>query len=190
MTSPAAGSHSAMARKLILKMDISLDGFVGRTDGDVQWVFDGFDDETETAVLEGLWQAGAHLMGRALYHDMAGHWPTATSVYAAPMNEIPKIVFSQSLTETPWGETSVVRGDLATEISALKDQPGDDLLAHGGSRFAQSLSRLGLIDEYRLMVHPLALGDGLPLFGAEVPLKVVERRAFATGTEIVRFVPR
>ena len=125
---------------------------------------------------------------------MAGYWPTSTDLLAAPMNDIPKIVFTQqrsldliagdSAPAASWAEAQIANGDLATEIGRLKQQPGKDIVAHGGAGFAQSLARLGLIDEYRLVVHPVALGVGLPLF-AELPmpldLKLVGTSIFASG---------
>ena len=89
-------------RKLILKMQCSLDGFVGGPKGELDWIFASFDAEFEVRESERLWHAGAHLMGKATYGDMAAHWPTSTEAYAPPMNQIPKIVFSHSLQTTPW----------------------------------------------------------------------------------------
>jgi dihydrofolate reductase len=109
-------------------------------------------------------QAGTHIMGRVTYEQMAGHWPTATDDYAAPMNDIPKVVFSKTLPTADWASSQIARGDLTQEIAALKSEPGGDIIAHGGTAFVQALSKLGLIDEYRLVIHPVALGDGLPLF--------------------------
>ena len=140
-------------------------------------------------MLAGLWEAGTHLMGRGAYDDMAPHWPTSTDVYAPPMNEIPKVVFSSTLTDPAWADTRVVSGDLATEIAKLKAEDGGPLLLHGGASFARALAGLGLIDEYRLYVHPIALGDGLPLFGERVRLKLVDSRTFATGVVASRLVP-
>ena len=105
-------------RPLILKMDISLDGFVGAVDGDVQWAVEDFGDPAlQEWMVAGLWDAGTHLMGRGAYDDMAPYWPTSTDVYAPPMNEIPKVVFSRTLTDPEWADTRVVSGDLATEIA-------------------------------------------------------------------------
>ena len=140
-------------------------------------------------MLAGLWDAGTHLMGRGAYDDMAPHWPTSTDIYAPPMNEIPKVVFSSTLTDPAWADTRVVSGDLATEIATLKAEDGGPLLLHGGASFARALAGLGLIDEYRLYVHPVALGDGLPLFGERVRLKLVDSRTFATGVVASRLVP-
>jgi dihydrofolate reductase len=177
-------------RPLILKMDITLDGFVGAADGDVQWAIDDFGDPAlQEWMLAGLWDAGTHLMGRAAYDEMSPHWPAATDVFAPPMNEIPKVVFSSTVTDPEWADTRVLSGDLATEIAALKAEDGKPILLHGGASFARSLSALGLIDEYRLLVHPIALGEGLPLFGARTRLRLTSARTFATGIVASTFVP-
>jgi dihydrofolate reductase len=169
-------------RKLILKMDMSLDGYVGPIDDEAAWIMRDFDDELSRWIVdEVLWQAGAHLMGRATYEDMAGHWPSATSMFAAPMNEIPKVVFSKTLTEADWPESRIASGDLAEEVQRLKQEPGKDLLVHGGSELVRSLSKQGLIDVYRVVVHPVALGSGDPLFGGPVDLTLTEAKTFATG---------
>jgi dihydrofolate reductase len=169
-------------RKVVLKMDMSLDGYVGPLDEDAEWIMRDLDDELSAWIVdEVLWQAGAHVMGRATYEEMAGHWPSSTTVFAAPMNEIPKVVFSRTLTRAEWGESRIASGDLAEEMSRLKREPGKDLLVHGGSKLVRSLTGLGLVDEYRLIVHPVALGSGAPLFGGRVDLRLVNSRVFATG---------
>ena len=89
-------------------------------------------------------------MGRATYEEMAQAWPASNDPYAAPMNDIPKVVFSETLDRADWADTRIARGNLATEISELKRGEGNDLLAWGGATFAQSLSKLGLVDECRL----------------------------------------
>lgn len=171
-------------RKLILQMQYSLDGCVAGPNGELEWIFPDFDAEYAKWGVEKLWQAGAHLMGGATYRAMAAHWPTSTEPYAAPMNQIPKIVFSSSLKQADWGETQIVSGDLATEIARLKQEPGRDLLAHGGVHFAQSLIRSGLIDEYRLIVHPVVLGKGQRLFSdltAPIRFTLAAATTFKTG---------
>jgi dihydrofolate reductase len=122
-------------------------------------------------------------MGRVTYEEMAGHWPTSTDDYAAPMNEIPKVVFSKTLDEATWAGSSIARGDLADEIATLRRQPGGEIIAWGGANFAQSLSRAGLVDEYVLVIQPVAFGNGLPLF-ADLPdalrLELIESRTFGS----------
>jgi dihydrofolate reductase len=139
-----------------------------------------------------LWEAGVHAMGHATYREMAAHWPTSTEPWASPMNQIPKVVFSKTLKEASWGPTRILNGDLADEVARLKAEPGKDILAHGGARFAQSLTRLGLVDEYWLLVHPVALGAGLPMFKdlpKPVDLKLISVKAFAGGTVAKAYRP-
>jgi hypothetical protein len=86
---------------------------------------------------------------------MAAHWPGSTDDYAAPMNELPKVVFSKTLESADWNDSRVARGDLAQEISAPRREPGGDIVASGGARFVQELSRQGLVDQYRLVINPV-----------------------------------
>jgi dihydrofolate reductase len=177
-------------RSLILKMDISLDGFVGAADGDVDWAVEDFGDaKLQQWMVANLWEAGTHVMGRGAYDDMAPHWPTSDEPYAPPMNEIPKVVFSRTLTEPAWAGTRVVAGDLEREVAALKAEPGDPILLHGGASLARELVRRGLVDEFRLLVHPVALGRGLPLFAERLRLRLTATRAFATGVVATTLVP-
>ena len=126
-------------------------------------------------------------MGRVTYEQMSEHWPKATDDYAAFMNTLPKVVFSKTLPTAAWPGARIARGDLATEIAALKAEPGGEIMAHGGAAFVQALSRHGLIDEYRLVILPVALGAGLPLF-KDLPrplrLDLAETRSFSDGTII------
>src|ERR1051325_7820269 len=169
-------------RQLILKMSISADGFVGGPNGEIDWIFKTFDAGATAWTMDTIWNAGAHLMGSRTFRDMAAYWPTSTEPFAAPMNEIPKVVFSKSgsigqatttraledvtrlrtapETSAPasWTSPLIASGDLAMEIPRLKQQDGKPLLAHGGASFEQSLAKEGLVDEYRLLVHPVALG--------------------------------
>jgi dihydrofolate reductase len=148
--------------------------------------------ELTSRKLDWVRAAGAHAMGRATYEEMAAFWPSATDDYAAPMNEIPKVVFSTSLERADWPETRIARGDLAEEIGRLKQEPGNDVIVHGGAQFAQSLSRLRLIDEFRLVVHPIALSEGLPLFSelAEpLRLTLTEAQTFEGGAALHVYRP-
>jgi dihydrofolate reductase len=178
------------ARKLILQMGISMDGFVAvPSENGLTPVMEGGglpaeDPELTRTKVDWLWETGAHLMGRVTYEEMASYWPTSSHDYAAPMNEIPKVVFSTSIERADWPETTVARGDLPEEIAALKGTPGKDLVAWGGARFAQSLARLGLIDQYRLITHPVAVAKGEPLFKdltSPAQLRLVESRTYTSA---------
>ena len=181
-------------RRLILKMSMSLDGFVAGPNGEIDWMIRSRDEGGKAWVADTLWQAGLHAMGSRSYFAWAEYWPASTDLLAAPMNEIPKIVFTRqpslkmaaggSPAAASWAEAQIANGDLADGIARLKQQPGKDIVAHGGAGFAQSLTRLNLIDEYRLVVHPVALGAGLRLF-APLPqpldLKLVSTSVFGSG---------
>jgi dihydrofolate reductase len=181
-------------RKLVLQMGISLDGLVARPGkfGVGDWGVPPEDQALKARKVGWLSDAGLHLMGRTTYEEMAGFWPTSDDAYAAPMNDIPKVVFSKTLTRADWPESTIASGDLADEVNALKRQPGKDLIAWGGAAFAQSLSKLGLVDEYRLVFQPVALGDGLPLFaGLPKPLvlDLIEATAYADGAVLHIYRP-
>jgi len=180
-------------RRLILQTGISIDGYVAALDKSHPWGAEGEDDGIKRWVLGSVWAAGAHLMGRVTYEEMASFWPTSTSDYARPMNEIPKVVFSKTLQHGDWPETRIAGGDLREEVERLKREPGNDLIAYGGATLDQALTRLGLVDEYRLMIQPAALGAGLPLFKdlpAPLHLELVEATTYPTGVAIHVYRPR
>ncbi|MBE2319781.1 dihydrofolate reductase family protein [Solirubrobacter sp. CPCC 204708] len=176
-------------RKLLLKMEMSLDGHVADSEGGSSWPLDFYDDKLTADCVAFLAAAGLHIMGRQSYEDMAPYWPTSTSPFAKPMNDTPKVVFSRSLEEANWPETRIHRGDLAEEIERLKLQDGGPIVVHGGVRFVQSLTRSRLIDEYRLHVHPTALGSGRSLFDAPLKLNLVDMRRFSSGTVAMTYTP-
>jgi dihydrofolate reductase len=180
--------------KLVLMMGISLDGLVARPGkyGAGGWGTPPENPALKARKLGWIREADMHLMGRATYEEMAGYWPTSDDEYAKPMNDIPKVVFSKTLTKADWPGSTIARGDLADEIGALKRRTGKDMIAWGGAAFAQSLARLGLIDEYRLIQQPVALGDGLPLFAgltAPMVLDLVEARAYPDGAVLHIYRP-
>lgn len=166
-------------RRVVLMMSVSVDGYVAGPYGHAGGIPEP--DDLKRWKLDRIGRAGTHIMGRVTYAEMAGYWPTSTDEYAAPMNEIPKVVFSKTLEETAWAGSSIARGDLADEIATLRRRPGGEIIAWGGANFAQSLSRAGLVDEYILVIQPVAFGSGLPLF-ADLPdalrLDLIEAKTF------------
>ena len=132
-------------------------------------------------------------MGRVTYEEMASVWPMLDSDFARPMNEIPKVVFSTTLERAEWPEARIARGDLRDEIEQLKREAGADLIAYGGAKLDQALSRLGLVDEYRLMIQPAALGAGLALFKdlpAPLHLDLIDAKSYSSGLAIHVYRPR
>jgi dihydrofolate reductase len=167
---------------LILKMSVSLDGYVAPLDGSTDWIAAGRSDDALRWTIETVSNANIHLMGATTYAVTAAHWPNASGPFAKPMNEIPKIVFSNSLTSTDWDETTIAAGDLAEAITRLKqERSGGYLLAHGGARFARSLVETGLIDEYRLLIHPVVLGAGERIFHAPLTIEPASTTVFSGG---------
>lgn len=207
---------TAAKRKLVLKMSVSLDGFVCGPNGEIDWIFRTSANDSTEWVVNTLREADAHLMGSRSYADMAAFWPFSDTPFTAPMNDIPKIIFSRNgkdgahvagvtraladakadrgkqpgITPTEevllsWAEPTIASGDLAEEILRLKEQPGNFILAHGGARFAQSLVATGLIDEYRLAIHPVVLGQGKALFsglGRPADLRLISASTFSSGS--------
>jgi dihydrofolate reductase len=181
-------------RDVILYMSMSLDGFVD-SDREHPGVAIPEGAELKQWKLDHISKAGAHLMGRVTYKQMSSYWPQSDDPYAAPMNNIPKVVFSQTLgdAEATWPVTRIARGDLAAEIAAIKAQPGPDVIVWGGGRLAGALAAADLIDEYRLLVQPLVLGQGQALF-AQLPdsrhLNLIEALSFPSGIVLHIYRPQ
>ena len=180
-------------RPVVVQMGVTLDGYVAGPGGEGDWGLPPEHPEVRAWKVASLRQAGTHIMGRVTYEQMAGHWPTASGDYADFMNKLPKVVFSTTLPTAGWAGSRIARGDLAEEITALKSESGGGIImAHGGAAFVQALSRSGLIDEYRLVILPVALGNGLPLFkDLPRPLRVdlAEVKSFPDGTVIHVYQP-
>ena len=185
-------------RKLIMKMSLSVDGFVAGPDGKADWIFRNSDETSRAWSVAQSREAGLIIMGRKSFEVLASYWPTATGPFAAPMNEIPKALFTQkgfkgiapvppaeqSPATASWAEARVFDGDLAEGIRELKSGPGKPILAIGGAGFMRSLIATGLIDEYHLVTHPVVLGGGLPIFNDVaqlLDLKLVDVRSFPGG---------
>ncbi|MFL9483422.1 dihydrofolate reductase family protein [Chitinophagaceae bacterium LWZ2-11] len=192
-------------RKLMMRMSISMDGFVCDANGKNDWVFKTGDEESLAYSVELGSTPGLIIMGRKSFENMAPYWPTAVGPFAAPMNEIPKAVFTQNKSFDPahtmktteqspaaasWAGARVFTGNLIEEIKQLKAEPGKPISAIGGAGFMQNLIATGLIDEYHLFVHPVALGAGLPIFsGVTQPLylKLADVKTFPGGVTAKTF---
>lgn len=164
-----SASTSARSR-LILLMSASLDGFLARAPGEMDWmgepgeVADAAGDARHAANLEQIGQVAEIVVGRGAYDEMAPAWSSSDSPMARLINSLPKIVFSQSEPEFEWENARRSARPVEEEIPERKQDAGGDIVCFGGARFAHSLARHRLIDEYRLTIHPVALGEGLPLW--------------------------
>jgi dihydrofolate reductase len=182
-------------RKIVFMMSVSLDGFFEGPNRELDWQL--VDEELHGHFNDWLRGAGAFLDGRVNYELMAGFWPTADAdpaaspsmaEFAGIWREMPKIVFSRTLVRADWNATVV--GEVVPEdILALKAQTGGDLVL-GGADLAVTFIRHDLIDEYRIYVHPVLLGQGRPLFrptDLRLGLRLAENRAFGSGVVLLRY---
>lgn len=180
-------------RRVILKMVLSLDGFATSLDGSHEWMFEWFGEDSAERNLRALHEAGVHVMGRRSYEIMGPHWAASEGPIATAMNEKPKAVFSRTRDQGDWGPAEFF-GDVGAGIADLRarDDAGT-VLVHGGPRFAASLTRAGLVDEFQLSTVPIAIGAGLsPFADLDEPLKldVVEEQRFCSGALAQVLVPR
>ena len=181
-------------RKLIYSMGVSLDGFIAGPGGEIDW--SAPDEELHRFHNAQMREVGAHLLGRRLYETMV-YWetaeqnPSATDYeleFARIWKELPKIVFSSTLEQVE-GNATLVRDGLAEEVAGLKQQPGKDL-AVGGAGLASELIKLGLVDEFRLLVSPVVLGTGTPYFPAldeTINLELLDTRTFGSRVVCLRY---
>ncbi|MFZ0995326.1 MAG: dihydrofolate reductase family protein [Candidatus Dormiibacterota bacterium] len=186
--------RSQPMRDVILQQyAVSLDSFSCADNSEFQqYVFGLEDPEQDQQFIDSLRRAGTHIMGRCTYEDMAKYWPTQSNPIADAMNGIPKVVFSRTLERAEWAESRIARGDTAEEIAKLKEEPGGEIVAHGGFRFTQSLVQLGLADELRLDVFPIALGHGTSIFATVEELtkfQLVSSRQFGSGAVLQTLRP-
>jgi dihydrofolate reductase len=176
-------------RKLKLAMYVALDGVVENP----AWTGPFWDDELAGLQQEYLFASDALLLGRVTYEGFASSWPTMedTGEFGEKMNSMPKFVASNTLDKGDWNAT-IINGDLATEVAKLKGAPGDDLLIYGSGEVVDELTRHGLIDEYRLMVHPVIVGSGKRLFNGQsmTALHLAEQTTTTTGVVVLTYLDR
>jgi dihydrofolate reductase len=190
--------RNPIMRKVILQIDITLDGFVAGRDDDHSWVKS--DPEMNREGSELLDTVDTILLGRVAYEQFASFWPTATfdastTEYkiARQLNEATKIVFSKTLEHAEWGtwnNAKVIHGNIPEEIAKMKALPGKNLLLYAGADIASTFIRSNLIDEYRIRVHPVILGQGKSLFqGIEerINLKLVRTQPYQNGAVLMEY---
>jgi dihydrofolate reductase len=175
---------------------VTLDGYYEGPNGEFDWPVT--DAEFEQFAVEQIDEVDALLFGRVTYEMMASYWPTAMAKeqndarITEKMNGLPKFVVSRTLDRADWAETRVLRGDLAEEVTALKQQPGRGIAVFGSPALVVSLLEAGLIDELRVMVSPVLLGAGKSLFRTadeRIALKLLGARCFASGNVLLTYEP-
>jgi dihydrofolate reductase len=179
-------------RKVIASEYVTLDGVMDMEAAE-KWHFPYWNDDLEKFAHDQLFAADALLLGRVTYQGFAASWPSITDEqgFADRMNNLPKFVASRTLKEAQWN-AALIKGDVVDEVSKLKQQPGQDILIYGSGELVRALMRHGLIDEYRLLVHPVVLGSGKRLFpdGVETKvLRLVDTMATSMGVVILTYQP-
>lgn len=186
-------------RRLIIQEYISLDGFVADAGGGLAFTAPyARGEEIDKDASRLLSSIDTIILGEVTYNIFAKIWPERTNndtAIADTLNATPKIVFSQKLTQAPWGKwekARVVANKAEIEIAALKQQPGKDMVVWGSISLAQSLMSAGLVDEYQFLVCPVALGSGRKLFTSDkaLTMKFLHAKAYASGLVLMRYEPR
>jgi dihydrofolate reductase len=176
-------------RRLIVSNLMSLDGFFEGPRQNIDWFM--VDDEFFDYAKEMLRAADTLLFGRATYEHMAAYWPTAPSdEIADKMNGLPKLVASRTLQQVSWNNSKLIKGKVADEVAELKRKPGKDIVLLGSSILASSLLRDGLIDEYRVILAPLLIGRGSPLFkdiNEKIKFKLGKTRLLKCGVIVLYY---
>ena len=184
-------------RKVVVTEYVNLDGIMEDPGGGEKlkyggWSFQFWNEEAEKYKNDELFASGALLLGRKTYEGFAKAWPSIKDEYgfADRMNSIPKYVVSKTLEKAEWKNSTVIRGNVAEEVSKLKQQPGQDILVVGSAKLLRTLMEHNLVDEYRLMVHPVVLGGGKRLFQEGIEkkaLKLIDTKTFATGIVVLTY---
>ncbi|MCI0716368.1 MAG: dihydrofolate reductase family protein [Chlorobi bacterium] len=187
-------------RKLKLQVQMSVDGFVGRTDGGLDWMSWDEDEKRIEYVTELTDSSGTILLGRKMTDGFVSYWSNVLTKpespeydFAKKMIDIPKVVFTKTLDKSSWVNTTLAKGPLAEEVNKLKQQKGKDIVVYGGASFVSSLINEGLIDEYHLFINPAAIGSGLRIFGdsaRNLKLKLVKSVPFGDGVVVLHYEPR
>ncbi len=180
-------------RKLFAFNMVTLDGFFEGPNRDIRW--HNVDDEFNQFAIEQTSTVGAILFGRVTYVGMASYWhtPVAQSndpVVANLMNTLPKVVFSRTLQNADWNNTRLIKDNVAEEILKMKQEPGNDLAVFGSAELLSGLMQMNLVDEQRVMVNPVLIGSGTPLFkniAQKVNLKLVKTRTFKSGNVLLYY---
>lgn len=185
-------------QKLIVFNHVTLDGFFKDANGDMSWAkADPDDAEWNAFVAENASGGGTLVFGRVTYDMMAGFWPTPAAKQMMPavaerMNNMPKVMFSRTMDKASWNNTKLIKDNIAAETRELKETPGEGMVILGSGTIVAQLAQEGLIDEYQLVVNPVALGKGTTLFDGikkQLALKLTKSRTFGNNKVLLCYEP-
>jgi len=182
-------------RKLLVFNSVTVDGYFTDKNGDMSWAHKQDDPEWNAFTAENAKSGGELLFGRVTYDLMASFWPTPAAAKMFPevaegMNKSPKVVFSRKMGQASWNNTRIIKGDLAEEIRKLKEAPGDGLVLMGSGSIISQIALAGVVDEYQMVVNPLALGKGRTMFEGikdQLNLTLASTRAFKNGNVLLTY---
>ena len=187
-------------RKLKLQVQMSVDGCVAGPNGEMDWMVWDWDDELNRYVSELTEPVDTILLGRKMAGGFISHWSQVANdpnnpLYAAgkKFTDTPKVVFTKTLEKSEWSNTAIATGDLASEITRLKNQNGKDMIVYGGASFVSALIKEGLIDEFHLFINPAVLGKGLTIFkdvDHKQGLALVNSASFECGIVLLHYEPK
>lgn len=188
-------------RKLKLQMQMSLDGYVARPNGALDWMTWDEDNELIQLINSLIDTSDTILLGRKMTDEFVNYWEDVVNnkrdspefTFAKKMVDIPKVVFTKTLEKSRWNNTTLATGNLADEIAKLKNQEGKDIIVYGGAGFVSSLIKEGLIDEYYIFLNPTAIGDGMPIFKSldrTQKFSVVAATSYTCGITVLHYQPK
>ena len=184
--------------RIVVTEFISLDGVIEDPGGAEDYKYGGWSfeisrgDEGDQFKVDETTNSAALLLGRKTYEGFADAWPSREGAFADKFNSMPKYVVSSTLKDLEWTNSTVLSGDLATEVSRLKEEVDGDIVVHGSAQLTQALVEEGLVDELRLMVFPVVLGSGKRLFSEtsdKKPLRLSDSRTVGDGVAILIYEP-
>ncbi|MBE0551641.1 MAG: dihydrofolate reductase [Ignavibacterium sp.] len=184
-------------RKLKLQVQISVNGFIAKPGGELDWMTWGWSDDIKVYVTDLTNSMDTIILGRKLAEGFIPYWTDVKANPDHPENEAgktftdtPKFVFSKTLIKSLWDNTTVVNGDFVSEIKKLKDKAGKNIIVYGGAEFVSSLIKEDLIDEYHLFVNPVAIKEGLTIFD-KIPdmkkLSLTYSKQFDCGINLLHY---
>ena len=185
-------------RKLKLQIQMTLDGFIAGNNGEMDWMKFPWTTDINTYVQAITASVDTVILGRKLAEGFIPHWENVAKNPEDPDYEsgikyttTPKIVFSETLTQSPWQNTQIANGDLVAAITTLKNAPGNDIIAYGGGTFVSALIKNQLIDEFHFFINPSAIGSGMPIFASlesQQNLTFVKANSFDCGIVVLQYV--